>query len=309
MDVVTDGQSISAYGMARSTVQGSPLEPAELQHMHAYWRASLYLSVGMIYLRDNPLLREPLKPAHVKRRLLGHWGSDPGMSLTYIHLNRLIRKYDLDAIFIAGPGHGAPALISNTYLEGTYSEIYSDISEDTQVLQLSFLIGLPICALFDDFQDDIALPWHFKIRVRDPIFQACNREPPLPCRAISTLTSTTGLNPSSTRLAAARGARWRRCMCADCWAPAGARAFSRWPSGSACPGTTRCTISSAAGPGMTRRCGACWPNRSRGRLVAREPCWWSMTRVFPRKAISRSGWRGSTAASWARWRTVRCWSR
>ena len=92
MDIVTDSQSISAYGTARSTVQGSPLEPAELQRMHAYWRASLYLSVGMIYLRDNPLLREPLKPAHVKRRLLGHWGSDPGMSLTYIHHN--------------SPGHG-----------------------------------------------------------------------------------------------------------------------------------------------------------------------------------------------------------
>src|SRR6185437_5215850 len=119
MDIVTDSQSISAYGTARSTVQGSPLEPAELQRMHAYWRASLYLSAGMIYLRDNPLLREPLKQAHVKRRLLGHWGSDPGMSLTYIHLNRLIKKYDLDVIFIAGPGHGAPALISNTYLEGT----------------------------------------------------------------------------------------------------------------------------------------------------------------------------------------------
>jgi xylulose-5-phosphate/fructose-6-phosphate phosphoketolase len=85
--------------------------------MHAYWNATLFLSAGMIYLRDNPLLREPLKAEHIKRRLLGHWGSDPGMSLTYIHLNRLIRKYDLDVIFLAGPGHGAPALISNVYLE------------------------------------------------------------------------------------------------------------------------------------------------------------------------------------------------
>ena len=100
--------------------------------MQRYWNATLYLSAGMIYLRDNPLLREPLKPEHVKRRLLGHWGSDPGMSFVYIHLNRLIKKYDLDVIFLAGPGHGAPALISNVYLEGAYSEIYSEVSEDTR---------------------------------------------------------------------------------------------------------------------------------------------------------------------------------
>ena len=99
----TDIRSISAYGPARSSVSGSPLEPEELQRMQRYWNATLYLSAGMIYLRDNPLLREPLKPEHVKRRLLGHWGSDPGMSLVYIHLNRLIKKYDLDVIFLAGP--------------------------------------------------------------------------------------------------------------------------------------------------------------------------------------------------------------
>jgi xylulose-5-phosphate/fructose-6-phosphate phosphoketolase len=92
----------------------------------------------MIYLRENPLLREPLRSEHIKRRLLGHWGSDPGMSFTYIHLNRLIKKYDLDVIFIAGPGHGAPALISNVYLEGTYSEIYSDITEDAEGLRRLF---------------------------------------------------------------------------------------------------------------------------------------------------------------------------
>jgi xylulose-5-phosphate/fructose-6-phosphate phosphoketolase len=134
----TGSQSISAYGAARSTVEGSPLEPEELQRMHAYWHATLFLSAGMIYLRDNPLLREPLKAEHVKRRLLGHWGSDPGMSLTYIHLNRLIKKYDLDVIFLTGPGHGAPALISNVYLEGAYSEIYSGISEDADGLRQLF---------------------------------------------------------------------------------------------------------------------------------------------------------------------------
>jgi xylulose-5-phosphate/fructose-6-phosphate phosphoketolase len=134
----TEATSISAYGLARSTVKGSPLEPEELKRMQAYWNATLFLSAGMIYLRDNPLLREPLKAEHVKRRLLGHWGSDPGMSLTYIHLNRLIKKYDLNVIFLAGPGHGAPALISNVYLEGTYSEIYSDVSEDTEGVRRLF---------------------------------------------------------------------------------------------------------------------------------------------------------------------------
>jgi xylulose-5-phosphate/fructose-6-phosphate phosphoketolase len=134
----SETQSISAYGLARSSVEGNPLEPQELQRMQAYWNATLFLSAGMIYLRDNPLLREPLKAEHVKRRLLGHWGSDPGMSLTYIHLNRLIKKYDLDVIFLAGPGHGAPALISNVYLEGAYSEIYSDVSEDVDGLRRLF---------------------------------------------------------------------------------------------------------------------------------------------------------------------------
>jgi xylulose-5-phosphate/fructose-6-phosphate phosphoketolase len=138
MHSTTEARSISAYGPARSTVQGDPLEPDELRRMQAYWHASLFMSAGMIYLRDNPLLREPLKPEHVKRRLLGHWGSDPGMSLTYIHLNRLIKKHDLDMIFLAGPGHGAPAIISNVYLEGAYSEIYSDISEDTDGLRRLF---------------------------------------------------------------------------------------------------------------------------------------------------------------------------
>jgi xylulose-5-phosphate/fructose-6-phosphate phosphoketolase len=135
---VTDLRSISAYGPARSSVSGGPLEPGELQLMQRYWDATLYLSAGMIYLRDNPLLREPLKPEHIKRRLLGHWGSDPGMSLVYIHLNRLIKKHDLDVIFLAGPGHGAPALISNVYLEGAYSEVYSEISEDADGMRRLF---------------------------------------------------------------------------------------------------------------------------------------------------------------------------
>jgi xylulose-5-phosphate/fructose-6-phosphate phosphoketolase len=106
------------------------LTPDELGRMNAYWLACNYLSGGMIFLRDNPLLREPLKPEHIKNRLLGHWGSDPGQSLIWVHLNRLIKKYSLDVIYIAGPGHGAPATLANSYLEGHYSEIYPDCSQD-----------------------------------------------------------------------------------------------------------------------------------------------------------------------------------
>ena len=100
--------ALTAYGLARATVPGMPLSAEELRKTHAYWRACTYLMLGMIYLQDNPLLKEPLKPDHIKNRLLGHWGSSPGLAFTYIHLNRLIKKYDLDMIFLAGPGHGAP---------------------------------------------------------------------------------------------------------------------------------------------------------------------------------------------------------
>ena len=129
---------LSAFGPARSTVKGNPLSPEEVARMDAYFRASLYLCVGMIYLRSNPLLRKPLTVEDVKQRLLGHWGSDPGMSFMYLHLNRLIKKYDLNAIFIAGPGHGAPAVLSHAYLEGTYSEVYPEITQDEQGLARFF---------------------------------------------------------------------------------------------------------------------------------------------------------------------------
>ena len=102
----------------------------ELRLIDAWWRACNYLAVGMIYLQDNPLLREPLRPEHIKNRLLGHWGASPGLSFTYVHLNRLINKYDLDAIFLAGPGHGAPGVLAPVYLEGTYAEIYPNKGED-----------------------------------------------------------------------------------------------------------------------------------------------------------------------------------
>ncbi|HEY3204658.1 MAG TPA: phosphoketolase family protein [Thermoanaerobaculia bacterium] len=125
-----------------------PLTQAELDAIDAYWRAANYLSVGQIYLLDNPLLRQPLEIAHVKPRLLGHWGTTPGLNLVYVHLNRIIKLYDLDVIFIAGPGHGGPAAVANTYLEGTYSEVYSDISQDAEGMkrlfrQFSFPGGIP----------------------------------------------------------------------------------------------------------------------------------------------------------------------
>jgi xylulose-5-phosphate/fructose-6-phosphate phosphoketolase len=109
-----------------------PLSTEELERIDAYWRACNYLAVAMIYLQDNPLLRKPLQQEHIKSRLLGHWGSSPGLSFTYVHLNRLINKYDLDAIFLAGPGHGAPGVLAPVYLEGTYAEIYPDKGEDDE---------------------------------------------------------------------------------------------------------------------------------------------------------------------------------
>jgi xylulose-5-phosphate/fructose-6-phosphate phosphoketolase len=123
---------------ARKPDEKDPLSPEELEKTNAYWRACNYLSAGMIYLFDNPLLREPLKAEHIKQRLLGHWGSDPGQSFLWVHLNRLIKKYDLNMIYISGPGHGAPATLSNAYLEGTYSEVYTDKSEDVAGLRRFF---------------------------------------------------------------------------------------------------------------------------------------------------------------------------
>ncbi len=125
-----------------------PLSRDEVQKMNAYWRAANYLSVGQIYLMDNPLLEEPLKLKHVKPRLLGHWGTTPGLNFIYLHLNRIIKKHDLDFVYIAGPGHGGPGLVANTYLEGTYSEVYPNISQDAEGMkklfkQFSFPGGIP----------------------------------------------------------------------------------------------------------------------------------------------------------------------
>ena len=132
---------------AANTAEG-PLSADELRKIDAYWRAANYLSVGQIYLFDNPLLRQPLTLRHVKPRLLGHWGTTPGLNFIYVHANRLIRKLDLNAINITGPGHGGPGIVANTYLEGTYSELYPEISQDVRGMQrlfkqFSFPGGIP----------------------------------------------------------------------------------------------------------------------------------------------------------------------
>src|SRR5579862_9438271 len=129
-------------------LSGQSLSSETLQKMDAYWRAANYLSVGQIYLWDNPLLRQPLEAAHIKHMLLGHWGTTPGQNFIYVHLNRVIKERDLDMIYVSGPGHGGPALVANTYLEGTYSEVYPDITTDEEGLrklfkQFSFPGGIP----------------------------------------------------------------------------------------------------------------------------------------------------------------------
>jgi xylulose-5-phosphate/fructose-6-phosphate phosphoketolase len=135
----------------KESVKTEPsLDIEELHRINAYWRAANYLSVGQIYLLDNPLLREPLKLEHIKPRLLGHWGTTPGLNFIYVHFNRLIKAKDLNVIYIAGPGHGGPGLVANTYLEGTYSEVYPNISQDTAGMQ----------ALFKQFSFPGGIPSH-----------------------------------------------------------------------------------------------------------------------------------------------------
>ena len=116
----------------------TPLSPDVLAWVDAYWRAANYLSVGQIYLFDNPLLKKPLQREHIKPRLLGHWGTTPGLNFIYVHLNRIIKQRDLNMIYITGPGHGGPGLVANAYLEGTYSEVYPNITQDEQGMKRLF---------------------------------------------------------------------------------------------------------------------------------------------------------------------------
>jgi len=140
--------SVTTTGRASTSAAHEPLSPEELRKTDAYWRAANYLSVGQIYLCANPLLREPLTLEHVKPRLLGHWGTTPGLNFIYVHLNRIIKKYDLNMIYVCGPGHGGPGMVANTYLEGTYTEFYNNIQENEAGLkklfkQFSFPGGIP----------------------------------------------------------------------------------------------------------------------------------------------------------------------
>src|SRR3954467_10085033 len=113
-------------------IMAKTLSDTERALVDRYWRAANYLSVGQIYLYDNPLLKKPLTKEHIKPRLLGHWGTTPGLNLIYVHLNPVFNKYDLHVIYVAGPGHGGPALVANVYLEGTYTEVYPNISQDEE---------------------------------------------------------------------------------------------------------------------------------------------------------------------------------
>jgi xylulose-5-phosphate/fructose-6-phosphate phosphoketolase len=146
---------LSSYGVARATVKGAPLSDEELRKLHAFWRATNYLALGMIYLQDNPLLREKLKPEHVKSRMLGHWGTSPALSFIYTHLNRVIKLFDLDMVYMAGPGHGGPGVFGPVYIEGRYSEIYPEKGEDIDGLRRFFQEFL-----FRVASEAIALPKH-----------------------------------------------------------------------------------------------------------------------------------------------------
>src|SRR6266404_2225682 len=134
-------------GSVKVFTSENPLSNEEQARMDAYWRAANYLSVGQIYLLANPLLREPLKIDHIKPRLLGHWGTTPGLNFIYVHFNRLIRKLDLNVIYIAGPGHGGPGMVANTYLEGSYTKFYPNITQTEEGMrrlfkQFSFPVGI-----------------------------------------------------------------------------------------------------------------------------------------------------------------------
>src|SRR5213080_2586639 len=140
--------SVAPTGSSKPYESKQPLSEEELRKMHAYWRAANYLSVGQIYLYANPLLHEPLKIEHIKPRLLGHWGTTPGLNFIYVHFNRLIKKHDLNVIYITGPGHGGPGLVANTFLEGSYSEFYPNIPMSAEGMkrlfkQFSFPGGIP----------------------------------------------------------------------------------------------------------------------------------------------------------------------
>jgi xylulose-5-phosphate/fructose-6-phosphate phosphoketolase len=167
--------------------------------MDAYWRAANYLTIGQIYLLDNPLLREPLKPQHIKPRLLGHWGTSPGQTLLYVQLNRLITRYDANVIYLSGPGHGGPAIVACVYLEGAYSEIYPEVSRDEKGIR----------RLFRQFSTPGGIPSHVSVTTPGSIHEggelgyvSCTRSAP----PSTTLTSSSLPSSATGR---PRPRRWR----------------------------------------------------------------------------------------------------
>ena len=181
----------------------APLAPVrgELRRLDAYWRAANYLSVGQIYLLDNPLLREPLRLEHIKPRLLGHWGTTPGLNFVYAHMNRVIRARDLNAIYVTGPGHGGPGLVANAYLEGTYSEVYPHIGRDEEGLR----------RLFRQFSFPGGIPSH--VAPETPGLDPRGRRARLLARCTPTAprsTTRTCSRAASSATARPRPARWRR---------------------------------------------------------------------------------------------------
>ena len=148
----------------------------DFRDLDAYWRAANYLTVGQIYLQDNPLLREPLRPEHIKPRLLGHWGTSPGLSFIYVHLNRLIIESHADVIYLTGPGHGGPAILANVYLEGTYSEVYPSVSRD----------GPGMHRLFRQFSTPGGVPSHVSVPTPGSIHEGGELTPSAPPSTIPT---------------------------------------------------------------------------------------------------------------------------
>ena len=173
--------------------------PSDLSLIDAYWRAANYLSVGQIYLLDNPLLREPLRLEHVKPRLLGHWGTTPGLNFVYAHLNRLISERDLDAIYIAGPGHGGPGLVANAYLEGTYTEVYPHIGHDVEGLR----------RLFRQFSFPGGIPSHVAPETPGRSTRAASWATAWCMPTAPRWTTRTCSSPASSATARPRPARWR----------------------------------------------------------------------------------------------------
>ncbi len=176
------------------------LSEEELGLIDAYWRAANYLSVGQIYLFDNPLLKAPLLKEHVKPRLLGHWGTTPGLNFIYAHLNRLIKKHDLDMIYITGPGHGGPALVANAYLEGTYSEVYPNVSEDEAGMK----------RLFTQFSFPGGIPSHVAPETPGSIHEGGELGYAMSHAHGAAFDNPTSSSPASSATARPRPARWRR---------------------------------------------------------------------------------------------------